>query len=146
MAKKYDEIDKNAFCERYERQNNTGSDGKTDRGKWEPEAIEIFKSWKNFRDYHAKKQYGESLEQNPIQLTLEFAEDQNSELLNIIKSITDKQIKSNSRIVKSKLEELKVAGFPFENLDYDIKPALKRNANEDRSLFYATRRYAKDHF
>lgn len=148
-GKEYDKFEKDAFCEKYENTPDTGSNGRTIRGRFETEAIKIFKTWDNFEHY-LNNEYQQEVPSflgsgNPVQISIDFEEDKNSELLKIINSLNDKQIKSKPNLVKSKLIDLKKQGFPFEKVGLD-KSLYQLNNNQLTSLFYAARRYANDYF
>ena len=145
MTREYDKIEKDAFCDKYEKEIDTGSDGKIDILRHEKEINIIFGSRSNFEEYYSRKQQREYLERNPIQLSLDFEEDENSDLLKMINSLNDKQIKSNPNLVKNKLVDLKKGGFPFEKVGLE-KSLYQLSNNEMRSLFYAARKFANDNF
>ena len=128
MTREYDKIDKDAFCDKYEKEIDTGSDGKNQILRYEKEINTIFGNRSNFEEYHSRKQQREYLERNPIQLSFDFEEFQDSEkdfsrskLIEMITSKTLEEIKNGNMRAKLKplINKLNKEGY-FSSVGINI--------------------------
>lgn len=123
MAKEYDKIDKDSLCERYEKYIDTGSDSKTPRLKFEPEAVQMFDDWGGFLEYFNTEYLGYKGESG------EF--DENSKLVEIVNSKTPEEIRDGNMKLNliPIIEKLKKEGY-FSRLGYDVGNPKKMKENE----------------
>jgi hypothetical protein len=107
----------------------------------------FFKSEAKVKEYVEKYKIGTdeeiSLSQEMEMLKKEQLSNDPSGLIKIIDSV--KSGKVTPSLAKQKVNALKKAGFPFENLDYQIRKITPTDA-EIQSLFYVARRYINDNF
>ncbi len=141
MLEKYDKVDKDNFCEIYEKNNSTGSDGKTAIGTFEGGAIKIFGSVNNFLEYF-NNPFREASEQNPIQTTINWEQDEDSQLVKIAIEKDPKKMRGKDKRtkLKSALGALAKEKYDFKKTGYDYKYSNNLNTNQMWNLYVMARK------